>query len=196
MSNSTIYVENCLDGVYDENHAWWFDILFCDATDLLCLQQWNTIHVAAIIPTIGSVLCSIYIICTGIYYHMTITTLQKQFTAQLPIYISICDLLFELNHGSDHIHNILTGYVSEGFVCQLFGCMKPFSINCQTTWALGTAFYLTQTIIRSKEPSFGKHNIYIHLPCWGIPLIILIVGFIYDVYGIEGPWCGIKDHFV
>ena len=185
-----------LASIYSGDHAWWHERLGCHASDLSCLQKWNSIHVAAIIPTVGSILCSIYIIVTGIYYHAIWSELTARFTAQLPVYISICDLIFEVNHGSDHIHNLLTGYVSEGILCQVFGCMKPFSINCQTAWALGTAFYLSNTIIRQKEISFGKYNLYIHIPCWGIPLLILIIGFVYDVYGLEGAWCGITDPFV
>ena len=180
--------------VYGDDHAWWFDIMGCSARDLGCLQQWNTIHIAAIIPTIGSVLCSIYIIFTGTMYHIELKNLG--FAAQLPVFISICDLLFEMGHGSDHVHNILTGYVSEGFLCLLFGCVKPFSINCQTAWALGTAYFLSHTIVRGETPNFGKYNYKIHIPCWGIPAIILVIGFVYDVYGIEGPWCGIKQPFM
>ena len=192
MANVTFSTTNYWEShVYTGDHAYWFDIMGCDATDLTCLQQWNTIHIAAIIPTIGSVLCSIYIIFTGIMYHFELRNLG--FAAQLPVFISICDLLFELGHGSDHVHNILTGYVSEDFLCYLFGCLKPWSINCQTAWALGTAYFLSHTIMRGEAPSFGPHNIYIHIPCWGIPTIILIIGFVYDVYGIEGPWCGIKN---
>ena len=186
----------CNNVAYTTDHTWWFDIMGCDFNDISCLQNWNTIHVAALIPTSASIFASIYIIIAGTYYNTKFKNLGV--TAQLPIFISISDLIFEMCHGSDHVHNILTGYVSEGLLCQFFGAMKPFSINTQTSWALGTAFYLCRTIMRPKddEPSLGKYNWKMHIPCWGIPTIILIIGFIYDVYGIEGPWCGIKDHIM
>ena len=195
--NSTLTLmelEECMDVIYWEDHMWWHDILACSPSDLSCLTKWNTIHVAAIIPGIGSILCSIYIIFSGIYYYMTL--MELGFSAQLAIYISICDLIFELSHTSDHVHNLLTGFVSEGALCQTFGSLKPFGINCQTAWALATSYYICYTILRAEEPSFGKYNMYIHIPCWGVPLIIMIIGFGLDVYGIEGPWCGIPDPVV
>ena len=177
--------------IYADDHNWWFDIMGCEYNDLTCLESWTYLHVIAIIPTTISIVCSIYIIGMGTYYHIALKNLG--FAAQLPIFISICDLVFSMSHGSDHVHNLLKGYVSEGALCQLFGCLKPLSINCQTAWALATAFFISHTIIKAREPTFGKYNLYIHVPCWGIPFIIMIFGFAYDVYGIEGPWCGVKQ---
>lgn len=193
---SATILDSCMNGLYLGDHSWWFDILQCSSSSLICLQQWNTVHIVALIPTIGSIFCSFYIIVTGIHYHTLLNKLNLRFTAQLPVCISICDLVFNLNHGSDHIHNILTGYVSEGWLCQFFGCLKPFSINCQTAWVLGTAFFLSYTIIKAKEPSFGQYNLKIHIPCWGIPFTIMVIGFGYNVYRIEWAWCGIKDPLV
>eukprot|EP00483_Globobulimina_turgida_P012613 UN12636 len=173
------------------DRVWWYDAMGCDETDTSCLSAWKTIHIAALIPAILSSLASIFIIMTGILYHHKLANLT--FGAKLPIFISICDLVFELMHGGDHTHNIIQGYVSENALCQLFGCMKPYSINCQTTWTLAVALYLNRAVFNnsSKHPQFGKHNMYIHVFCWGVPTIILIFGFIFNVYGVEGPWCGI-----
>eukprot|EP01083_Nonionella_stella_P219681 786661_1 len=175
------------------DHVWWYIAMECDKSDMGCLSKWKTIHIAALIPSILSALASIIIIITGIVYHHKLKNLT--FGAKLPIFISICDLLFEVFHGGDHLHNIIKGYVSENGLCQLFGSMKPFSINCQTAWALAIALYLNRTIFNGskREPSFGKNNIYLHIFCWGIPTIILIFGFIFNVYGVEGPWCGINN---
>eukprot|EP00484_Ammonia_sp_Unknown_P005922 CAMPEP_0197072090 /NCGR_PEP_ID=MMETSP1384-20130603/209923_1 /TAXON_ID=29189 /ORGANISM="Ammonia sp." /LENGTH=351 /DNA_ID=CAMNT_0042510905 /DNA_START=155 /DNA_END=1210 /DNA_ORIENTATION=- len=163
---------------------------------MTCHAKWETVHIAALIPSAFSAAGSIFIIVTGIKYHVQLRKLT--FGAQLPIFISICDLGFELSHGGDHLHNVIADYVSEGWLCQLFGSMKPFLINCQTAWALGVALYLNRCIFNGTmvEPTFGPKNVYLHLCCWGIPLIALIFGFAYDVYGVEGPWCGVPDHLV
>eukprot|EP01084_Bolivina_argentea_P186510 321488_1 len=175
------------------DRVWWYDAMGCDSSDTDCLDKWKTIHIAALIPSSLSILASIFIIITGILYHHKFTNMT--FGAKLPIFISICDLLFEIMHGGDHLHNIITGFVSEDALCQLFGCMKPFSINCQTTWALAVALYLNRSVFNksSTQPTFGQHNIYLHIFCWGVPLTILLFGFIFDVYGVEGPWCGVPD---
>jgi len=178
------------------DRVYWYDAMGCEPTDMSCLARWETVHIAALIPSVFSALASIFIIVTGIKYHVQLSKLT--FGAQLPIFISICDLGFELSHGGDHLHNVIADYVSEGALCQLFGCMKPFLINCQTAWALGVAVYLNRSIFnRGKiEPQFGPKNVYLHLCCWGIPFIALIFGFAFDVYGVEGPWCGVPDPLV
>lgn len=178
------------------DRVWWYDAMGCESTDMECHAKWETVHIAALIPSVGSALASIFIIVTGIKYHVQLSKLT--FGAQLPIFISICDLGFELSHGGDHLHNVIADYVSEGALCQLFGCMKPFLINCQTAWALGVAVYLNRCIFNGTmvEPTFGPKNVYLHLCCWGIPFIALIFGFAFDVYGVEGPWCGVPDPLV
>ena len=179
-----------------DEHVWWYEIMKCEEDQSnSCLLEWRLIHICALVPACLSIMASIYIIVTGLIYHKRITELRLSFGAKLPIFISICDLTFELCHGGDHLHNLLTGYVSEGFLCTFFGCLKPWSINAQTAWALGTAFYLMSVLRNDKNDSFkfSKYGKYIHLLCWGIPTCVLIIGFIYDVYGVEGPWCGISN---
>ena len=175
-------------------HLWWYHIMNCDESNQKCFDQWNIIHIAALIPgTISSIAC-IFIIITAIKYHSILSNLS--FAAQLPIFISICDLGFEISHGGDHLHNLIYSYVSENELCQLFGSMKTFFINCQTVWALATAIYLHKSIFKqSKHEKIAmvKQNMYLHISCWGAPTIILCFGFIFDVYGVEGPWCGIPD---
>eukprot|EP01084_Bolivina_argentea_P145064 254372_1 len=175
------------------DRVWWYDAMSCDESNEECYKQWKTIHITALIPSISSSLASIFIIITGLKYHRKLSNLT--FGAQLPIFISVSDLLFEIFHGGDHLHNLIKGYVSEQALCQLFGCMKPFSINCQTTWSLAVGLYLNRTIFNGSkiEPTFGKYNIYLHIFCWGIPFIIFICGFIFNVYGVEGPWCGVSN---
>ena len=207
---------------------WWYEAMNCPDKNSTCLTMWQWIHIAALIPATFSIIASIFIIVTGIKYHRILSNLT--FGAKLPIFISFCDLGWEIFHSGDHIHNLIQGYVTEDFWCILCGCMKPFSIklcfyihylhslsilitksspyyqyvflyqiiykiSCQTAWTIAVSVYLNRSIFDDSctEPKFGPHNIYLHAFCWGIPTIILISGFIFNVYGIEGPWCGIKD---
>ena len=189
MKNNTLLpatFQTCHNVTYNNDHIWWFDVMKCNFNDLPCFQQWNTIHVIALLSTTASFFASIYIIITGTYYNSKIKNVG--ITAQVPIFISICDCLFEACHGSDHAHNILTGHLPEGIWCTFFGSMKPFSINIQSVWALATGFCLFRTIMpgNDNEPSFGKYNLFLHIPSWGLPIIGLIIGFVYDVYDVYG----------
>mmetsp|Transcript_46829 Transcript_46829/g.77760 ORF Transcript_46829/g.77760 Transcript_46829/m.77760 type:complete len:331 (-) Transcript_46829:174-1166(-) len=164
----------------------------CESTDNACHKQWQAVHITALVPSVLSIIASVCIIIIGITYHRRLRSLGL--SAQLPIFISLCDLGFELSHGGDHLHNLLADFVSEGALCQFFGCLKPFFINCQTTWALSVAFFVNRSVLAERVPTYGPHNVYLHAFCWGVPLIILVGGFAFDVYGVEGPWCGITNH--
>ena len=174
------------------DRAWWYEVMNCETSkSKACYNQWQTIHIAALVPGCLSIIACIYIIVTGIVYHQRIKTLRLSFGTKIPLFISLVDLIYEVNHGSDHLHNLITGYVSEGGLCQLFGSMKPWCINAQTAWALATAFYLMSVLKHGKDAQFEKQGLILQILCWGIPTIILIIGFGLNAYGVEGPWCGV-----
>ena len=71
-----------------------------------------------------------------------------------------------------------------------------FLADTQTAWTIGCAVYLYRFVLgmQRQEPSFGRNNIYLHIVCWGIPITVMVVGWLIAAYGPEyGPWCGLKD---
>ena len=165
----------------------WYESMGCDESDTECYSRWNQVHIAAIPPSYISLCCSIYIIVMTLIYIKQFRSIT--FGATLPMYISICDAVFHSCHGSDHVHNLITGYVSPGGWCLFLGCMKQWSINGQTCWALATAYFLNYCIRNGSPPDkkYGnKFNITLHSLCWGIPTLISIIGFALNVFGLEG----------
>ena len=179
---------------------WWYIAMDCDESNKECFTQWQNIHIAALVPTFFSIVASLIIIIAGIKYHKKLSHLSL--AAQLPIYISISDLIFEIFHGGDHIHSVTHNYIFSDTWCIIFGSMKTFGVNIHSAWALGVSVYLIRTIYyhAGDEMTFGKHNIYLHACCWGAPLIIFFFGFIFNTYGKSlGPWCDVADpgtHFL
>ena len=44
------------------------------------------------------------------------------------------------------------------------------------------------------EPTFGRHNGYLHISCWGIPTMVMVTGWLIGAFGPEsGPWCGLRN---
>eukprot|EP01084_Bolivina_argentea_P200051 342149_1 len=180
---------------------WWYDAMHCAKSDTKCYHHWQYIHIAAIIPSYISLCCSVYIIIVTIFY---IRHFRKiTFGATLPMYISICDAIFHSSHGSDHLHNLITGYLSPGGWCIFLGAMKPFAINGQTAWVLATAVFINYCVRKEHPPQahYEYFNYFLHIICWSFPFVILIFGFSFNVYGEEdnGPWCGLKKadvHFL
>eukprot|EP01083_Nonionella_stella_P170116 578178_1 len=174
---------------------WWYDAMGCDKSDTECYHNWQSIHIAAIIPSYISLFGSLYIIImTNFYVHHF---RKITFGATLPMYISICDAIFHTSHGSDHLHNLITGYLPPGDWCIFVGSMKPFAINGQTAWVLATAIFINYCVRNDCPPHahYKWFNHIMHGVCWGFPLINLIFGYSFNVYGREttGPWCGLKQ---
>ena len=171
----------------------WYTAMGCEETDRECLSRWDQVHIAAIPPSYISLCCSIYIIIMTLVYIKQFRTIT--FGATLPMYISICDAVFHSCHGSDHVHNLITSYISPGGWCLFLGSMKQWSINSQTSWAIATAYFINYCIRNGSPPDkkYTKFNIILHSICWGIPTLVTIFGFIFNVYGLEGPWCGIRS---
>eukprot|EP01084_Bolivina_argentea_P179902 310839_1 len=171
----------------------WYEAMGCEETDNECYSRWTDIHYAAIIPSVVSFCCSLSIII------MTLMYLKKfreiTFGAKLPMLISICDAGFHLIHCSDHIHNLSTKHLPSDISCKFLGSMMSFFINGQTIWAIAIAFFVNYCVRNAHSPQddYKYFNIILHCVCWGIPSIILIFGYAFNVYGIEGPWCGIVD---
>jgi len=140
-----------------------------------------------------SIVACLVIFITAIKYHKILS--KFSFAACIPIFIAICDFGYEIFHTSDHWYSITHLYVLEGAGCQLVGAFKPFWINMQTAYAIGCAVYLSLFFsgFNKSEPSFGRNNVYFHVCCWGVPLLLFIIGWSLGVYGQESAWCGITD---
>eukprot|EP01083_Nonionella_stella_P082040 226384_1 len=177
-----------------QTYIWWYEAMDCDQSDESCYSRWKDIHIAAIIPSFISLCCSIYIICMTIIYLKQFRKIT--FGATLPMFISICDAIFHSCHGGDHLHNLITSHIPPGGWCLFLGSMKQFSINGQTSWAIATAYFINYCVRNQEQPSdnYRYFNTILHIICWGTPSVVLICGYIFNVYGKEGPWCGIKDH--
>ena len=48
--------------------------------------------------------------------------------------------------------------------------------------------------MKKGEPSFGPNNVYLQIACWGVPVMIMVIGWMIGAYAPEaGPWCGLPD---
>ena len=91
----------------------------CTDAHSACYSLWEQVHLAALIPAFISIVCSLYIICCTVKYRRQFK--QMTFGAMLPMFISICDVGFHSFHGIDHVHNLSTGFVTEGPWCKVLG---------------------------------------------------------------------------
>eukprot|EP01084_Bolivina_argentea_P313270 542484_1 len=173
--------------------VWWYDAFGCDETDAECYSRWTEIHYTAIIPTTISFCCSSYIIIMSLIYLKQFREIT--FGATLPMFIAICDAGFHLIHGTDHLYSLNTKHLPPNTSCKMLGSAMIFFMHGQTCWAVAIALFVNYCVRKAQSPHVNyKHfNFILHVLCWGIPTLLLSFGYLFNVYGSEGPWCGIVN---
>ncbi|KAJ3200452.1 hypothetical protein HK099_002681, partial [Clydaea vesicula] len=83
---------------------------------------------------------------------------------------------------SDHINSLIEERVVSDIRCIIFGAGTTFFINTQAFWIAATSVYTYLLIVWKIKLSFGFYEWKLHLFCWGIPLVILILSLIFDQY--------------
>lgn len=73
-----------------------------------------------------------------------------------------------------------------------------FSSMLKPAWALACAVYFTRSLLSNgrSPPTFGPHNVYLHLCCWGFPFIACCIGWSLRAYGPEYANCGVVNPIV
>jgi len=158
-------------------------------------KDWYAVHLAAFIPASISLLCSCYVI----YSTIALWNRYKRIGvgARFPMYISICDVLFHVYHGSDHLHSLVTCHTLVGTSCEYVGGTALFFINCQAMWELSLAIFIFRCVyLDDLLYDSGRFDWKLHLQTWSLPLILYFLGWGEGWYGPEGSyWCGVTEAF-
>eukprot|EP00939_MAST-03C_sp_MAST-3C-sp1_P004011 g4011.t1 len=84
------------------------------------------------------------------------------------------------------------GWMEKGnAVCQIQAFVEQLFPLATSFWALCIAITMYRLIVL-KTSSETLYPVY-HAICWGIPLILAIIGSVGDMYGRAGNWCWIRN---
>ncbi|MES1911870.1 MAG: hypothetical protein MHM6MM_004234 [Cercozoa sp. M6MM] len=116
------------------------------------------------------------------------------FVAELPMYMSIADLLFAITHGSDRLASLSQGHVTQGGACVIMGAATNFAILCSPFWATGIAYYIWSLVVREKKIELGRGNWRMHAWGFGIPAFLGLMQILLKHAGPEATFCSCKGY--
>jgi len=108
---------------------------------------------------------------------------KKKPAIRLMLYVTICDLIAEIFWFSSIFNS----------ACPSLGAIIMFGFNASSFWicAVGFNLWYTTATPNSKLPN----ELFFHLVCWGVPLILTISAYEIDAFDQYGPpnGCWLKD---
>ncbi|KAJ1551916.1 hypothetical protein HK405_013411, partial [Cladochytrium tenue] len=150
--------------------------------------EWYTIHIVALTTILLTIAGSLYIIILSL---IKMRRESMAFLQMLPMFISIGDGISGVFHGADHAISLSLGRVADGPGCIVLGFGTFLGANTAPFWVSACAVYIHLLIVRDVRPNVGPGGLWLHLVCWGIPLIINIVALALGKFGREALWCGL-----
>eukprot|EP01111_Echinosteliopsis_oligospora_P006107 TRINITY_DN20130_c0_g1_i1.p1 TRINITY_DN20130_c0_g1~~TRINITY_DN20130_c0_g1_i1.p1 ORF type:complete len:304 (-),score=38.49 TRINITY_DN20130_c0_g1_i1:131-1042(-) len=111
----------------------------------------------------------------------------------LPCCIAICDLIFNIFHGADHMHSLNTGYVFQGATCRFIGWGMYLGTDANAIWCSITAVLMALNIIKNKKPDFGPYAWKLVTLGFGVPILSASIPLFMGKYGDSGAWCQTVD---
>ena len=142
------------------------------------------------VPTI--VCISISFICAFISIIISFRRHRNKFSSwtkcdRLIVYLAICDGIFNLSHGSDHIMVvIIKDHVRPNELCELFGFVATIFCMAQNLVVGIIAINIFMMIYFRKNLNFGKHDWLLLVVTFGIPLLIAATAWILGLLGPNG----------
>ena len=93
------------------------------------------------------------------------------------VYATVCDLLMYAVQIVYDIHSaIIDGYSLSRIACTIYGVFTyEFAIS-QVMLTVVTAIFVFVLLYRNRHLPLGRYDAILHLPVFGIPLVVLVVG--------------------
>ncbi|RKO85885.1 hypothetical protein BDK51DRAFT_32069 [Blyttiomyces helicus] len=155
--------------------------------------DWQAVHHLALVAISLSLVGSLYIIISTLLRWRRGGYQPLSTTQLFPMWISCCDLLYGLFHGSDHIINLVTEREAPKDACVALGALTVFAMALPAVWVAACAFNVWASVVWGKTISYGRYDWKLHVIGWGFPAIWAIIPLIKGQYGAETFWCGLPD---
>ena len=103
------------------------------------------------------------------------------------VYLAICDGLFNLAHGSDHTHVLITkNHVHPRELCQFYGFVTNTFVSAQNLLVAIIAVHVFLLMFFQMKPKFGRYDWLLLLFIFGVPLCISSVVWYLGKFGPNG----------
>ncbi|XP_045166198.2 cyclic AMP receptor-like protein A [Mercenaria mercenaria] len=109
----------------------------------------------------------------------------KEFTQRMIANLSLASMLVGISYLLDEFEEHASP------LCMLQGALMTFSIWSNMMWIVCIIANLYRRVIVGVD--WRRKEILITVTCWTIPLIMMSLPFVGDMYGPAGVWCWIKN---
>ena len=93
------------------------------------------------------------------------------------VYTTVCDLLFYAVQIVYDIHLAINdGFSLSSIACTIYGVFTYEFAMSQVLLTVVTAIFAFVLIYRNRHLPLGRYDAMLHLPVFGIPLVVLVVG--------------------
>ena len=146
------------------------------------------LHVPAIVCICLSFTCAISAIVLAFRRHRDVRSFFSWTKCdRFVVYLAICDGLFNLAHGSDHTHVLITKHhVHPKTLCQFYGFVTNTFVSAQNVLVAIIAVHVFVLMFFQMKPKFGRCDWLLVSFIFGVPLCISSVVWYLGKFGPNG----------
>ena len=151
------------------------DLILRDGYDLSVYGLSNGLFYAFHIPAVAciclSLICAVTAIVSSFRRHHVRSFFSWTQCDRFVVYLAICDGLFNLAHGSDHAHVIITkSHVYPKALCQFYGFVTCTFVSAQNLLVAIIAVNVFVLMFFQMKPKFGRRDWVLIVFIFGLPL--------------------------
>ena len=145
------------------------------------------LHIPAVVCVSVSLICAAVAIIISFRRHGDQAFFAWSKCDRFVVYLAICDGLFNLAHGSDHLHVIITKkHVYPKELCHLYGFMTSIFVTAQNLLVAAIAVNIFVMMYFQKKPKFGRYDWIFITITFGVPVAAATIAWCLGKLGPNG----------
>ena len=145
------------------------------------------LHIPTIVCISASFVCAAISIIVSFRRHHGQPFFSWTKCDRLIVYLAVCDGMFNLSHGSDHmIVVIIRDHVRPRALCELFGFVTTIFCMAQNLVVGIIAINIFMMICLRKNLNLGRRDWIIFLGTFGMPFLVAVVAWSLGLLGPNG----------
>ena len=145
------------------------------------------LHIPTLVCISASLICSIISIVVSFKSHHSCSFFSWTKCDRFIVYLAICDGLFNLSHGSDHVIVVIArDHVRPRELCEMFGFVTAIFSMAQNIVVGIIAINIFMMICLRKNLKFGKWDWKLLVVAFGVPFVTAFVAWTLGHLGPNG----------
>ena len=147
------------------------------------------LHIPTIVCISASLVCAIISIIISFRTHHSRPFFSWSKCDRFIVYLAICDGMFNLSHGSDHVIVVIArDHVRPRELCEMFSFVTTIFCMAQNLLVGIIAINIFMMICLRKNLKFGRYDWVLLLGTFGIPFMAAVLAWRLRYLGPNGIW--------